>query len=147
MARGTKHFYVVRCGRTPGIYRSWLECNEQVAGFSEAIYKGFKTRKEADIWFQVEEEKNCDFYAVVNGHRSSVYASGTIAGEAMESNPDARVCKHDTKQEDKEYLVKRGIFPEDTCVVQSQFDKYANANFTPNPSAPFNDEFSRLASS
>ena len=48
MARGTKHFYVVRCGRTPGIYRSWLECNEQVAGFSEAIYKGFKKKPTSD---------------------------------------------------------------------------------------------------
>ena len=40
-------FYAVRCGRTPGIYRSWPECNEQVSGFSGAVFKSFALLAEA----------------------------------------------------------------------------------------------------
>ncbi|MCX4326900.1 MAG: ribonuclease H family protein [Lachnospiraceae bacterium] len=40
-------YYVVRNGRTPGIYRTWDECRAQVDGFSGAVYKSFKTEKEA----------------------------------------------------------------------------------------------------
>jgi hypothetical protein len=40
---GRWNFYAVSRGRRVGIYRSWLECEEQVRGFSGAIFKGFKT--------------------------------------------------------------------------------------------------------
>ena len=34
-------------GKTPGIYRSWEECKQQVNGYAKAIYKGFATEAEA----------------------------------------------------------------------------------------------------
>lgn len=34
-------------GKTPGIYRSWKECKQQVNGYAKAIYKGFSTEVEA----------------------------------------------------------------------------------------------------
>jgi ribonuclease HI len=43
-----KNFYAVRNGRTPGIYRSWEECKEQVEGYANAEFKGFATRQEAE---------------------------------------------------------------------------------------------------
>jgi ribonuclease HI len=42
-------FYVVWSGRVPGIYESWEQCREQVDGFPQVKYKGFKTRKMAEI--------------------------------------------------------------------------------------------------
>ena len=41
-------YYAVACGRQPGIYMSWPECNEQVKGFKGAIYKKFDTQQEAE---------------------------------------------------------------------------------------------------
>jgi caulimovirus viroplasmin len=41
-------FYVVWCGRVPGVYTSWDECREQVEGFPGARYKAFASRDEAE---------------------------------------------------------------------------------------------------
>ena len=42
-----KNFYAVKEGRVPGIYKTWAECQEQVNGFSGAVFKGFATEEEA----------------------------------------------------------------------------------------------------
>ncbi|MBI5651055.1 MAG: ribonuclease HI [Chloroflexi bacterium] len=34
-------------GRVPGIYKTWAECEAQVKGFADAIFKGFRTRADA----------------------------------------------------------------------------------------------------
>jgi len=44
-------FYVVKNGRTPGIYTTWAECLRQVDKFSGAVYKSYKTREEAEDAF------------------------------------------------------------------------------------------------
>src|SRR5436190_16155168 len=41
-------FYAVLKGRNPGIYTTWSDTKTQVTGFSGAIYKGFKTKIEAE---------------------------------------------------------------------------------------------------
>ena len=40
--------YVVVKGRNPGIYRTWAECQAEVAGFSGAVFKGYETMEEAE---------------------------------------------------------------------------------------------------
>lgn len=42
-----KNFYAVKIGKTPGVYETWAECQNQIHGFSGAVYKGFSTREEA----------------------------------------------------------------------------------------------------
>ncbi|MFA6188359.1 MAG: ribonuclease H family protein [Sulfuricurvum sp.] len=44
-------YYVVKSGRTPGIYTTWAECLRQVEKFSGAVYKSYKTREEAEEAF------------------------------------------------------------------------------------------------
>ena len=51
-----KKFYVVWQGKTPGIYRTWAECKEQVDGVS-AKYKGFASLAEAEIAFKRGHEE------------------------------------------------------------------------------------------
>ena len=34
-------FYAVAKGKKPGIYKTWKECELQVKGFPEAVYKKF----------------------------------------------------------------------------------------------------------
>ena len=47
-----KKYYVVRNGRTPGIYLSWDDCKAQVEGYSGAQYKGFTNINEAEAYLQ-----------------------------------------------------------------------------------------------
>ena len=44
---GKQKFYVVWVGAKPGIYKTWPECQRQVAGFPKAKYKSFPTLAEA----------------------------------------------------------------------------------------------------
>lgn len=41
-------YYAVHRGRTPGIYSTWKECQEQINGFPYTEYKKFKTIEEAE---------------------------------------------------------------------------------------------------
>ena len=47
MAKKQK-FYVVWKGKMPGVYDSWAACQRQVAGFPNAQYKSYESRKEAE---------------------------------------------------------------------------------------------------
>ncbi len=51
-------FYAIRKGRTNNIIvRTWKECERLVKGYSGAIYKSFKTRKEAESFINVRNRK------------------------------------------------------------------------------------------
>lgn len=45
-----KKFYAVQRGRAPGIYLTWADCEQQVKGFSGAVYKSFPTKEEAQAF-------------------------------------------------------------------------------------------------
>ncbi len=44
----SKKYYAVLKGRKTGIFTTWRDCEEQIDGFSGALYKSFKTRGEAE---------------------------------------------------------------------------------------------------
>lgn len=39
--------YAVACGKNPGIYDSWAECQDQIKGFKGAVFKSFPSKQEA----------------------------------------------------------------------------------------------------
>ncbi|WP_322907513.1 ribonuclease H [Paenibacillus campi] len=41
-------YYVVWEGHQPGVYSSWLECQQQTSGYKDAKYKSYESRAEAD---------------------------------------------------------------------------------------------------
>jgi ribonuclease HI len=45
-------YYVVWKGRRRGVFRTWMECEDQVKGFVGAQYKAFGTRPEAEAAFK-----------------------------------------------------------------------------------------------
>lgn len=45
---GKKRYYVVWNGLVPGIYTTWDECQMQIKGVKQALYKSFATREEAE---------------------------------------------------------------------------------------------------
>ena len=48
MASSDNKYYVVWIGLNPGIYNTWEECKNQVEGWKGAVYKGFKTKEQAE---------------------------------------------------------------------------------------------------
>lgn len=55
----SKHkYYAVAKGHNPGIYSDWLTTNENVKGFSGAVYEGFKTMAEAQQYLDNYNTKN-----------------------------------------------------------------------------------------
>lgn len=58
-AKGSK-FYAVKAGVKPGVYTTWAECQKNVVGFKNAVYKSFATEEEA-IAFVGKEETIASF--------------------------------------------------------------------------------------
>lgn len=54
----TNKYYAVKVGKTPGIYYSWDDCKANVSGYTGALYKSFKTIKEANDYMGIHGENN-----------------------------------------------------------------------------------------
>ena len=46
----SKKYYAVRVGRTTGIFNDWETCKAQVHQYAGAVYKSFKTLKDAELY-------------------------------------------------------------------------------------------------
>lgn len=46
--QGANMYYVVKVGRVKGIYRTWAECQAQVQGYPNAVYKKFPLKTQAE---------------------------------------------------------------------------------------------------
>jgi ribonuclease HI len=60
-----KKYYAVRVGREVGIFESWKECQKQVKGFSNAEFRSFNTKKDAEKWLKIDESSDEDDDVVV----------------------------------------------------------------------------------
>jgi len=76
-------YYAVKVGKKPGIYQSWLECKQQVDGFSGATYKSFSSLKAAEEFLALksssveEDQKNEDEIQ----KKLKVYVDGSYSKE------------------------------------------------------------------
>ena len=92
--RNIMKYYAVKKGRNPGIYTSWDSCLEEVKGYSGAIYKSFKTLKDANEFMTgIKEEIEIgpnSAIAYVDGsynQKLKVYGAGVVyitEGEEIE---------------------------------------------------------------
>ncbi|WEK54738.1 MAG: ribonuclease H family protein [Candidatus Cohnella colombiensis] len=51
-------YYVVWVGKVPGVYTSWSECQEQVNQFTDAKYKSYESKSEAETAYQLGWKKS-----------------------------------------------------------------------------------------
>ncbi len=58
MSASKTTYYAVARGHNPGIYSDWTTANENVKGFSGAVYEGFKTMIEAQQYLDNYNAKN-----------------------------------------------------------------------------------------
>ncbi|NMA86833.1 MAG: RNase H [Tissierellia bacterium] len=86
-----KYFYAVKEGREIGIYNTWSECEEQVKGYSGAVYKKFSNLRDAQNFINGNEEnvegktldsiKENEIIAYVDGSfdiKNKAYSYGVI---------------------------------------------------------------------
>ena len=111
MSKKTK-FYVVWKGRQTGIFSTWESCKEQVDGLTDAQYKSFESREEAEKALQK------GFYQTIKKPKS------THSGASFDQNAIAVDAAWNTKTGDMEYqgvylltgarLFLKGPFPDAT---------------------------------
>lgn len=56
MVKNSK-FYAVKSGRKTGVFTTWEECKEQVQGYSNAVYKSFWSKEEAEEFVGINSDK------------------------------------------------------------------------------------------
>ncbi len=83
-------YYAVRCGRKPGIYKTWEECKEQVYKFSGAEYKSFEILEKAKTYLH---KKNNEILPDACPERNS--GTGATAGSVDFDKAKIRIIKFD----------------------------------------------------
>lgn len=66
----SRRFYVVWTGRSPGIYDSWEECEDQIKNFPGARYKAFPTQEEATMAFRGDPRDELYALRAIASHMS-----------------------------------------------------------------------------
>lgn len=98
-------FYAVKNGRKTGVFLTWDECKDQVAGFKGAVFKSFKTLSEAEVFLgknierAVNIEKVAGVYAYIDGsfdRVNGIYGSGVVIVDGDEKHE----YKHAGNRED-----------------------------------------------
>ena len=95
-----KNYYAVKNGRKLGIYTTWADCQQEIIGFSGAVYKGFETLEEAQ-----EFMKN----AGVNGKRvipkkvveEKSTSTGVFGDAELDGMIDSLILNSDQKKDKK----------------------------------------------
>ena len=96
-------YYSVKNGRVKDIYDNWESCKEQVQGFKGAVFKKFKTKQEALIFLNNQEEilkqdsniyVYCDGSCSHNGKPTAKAGIGIYFGENDPRNISESVNGH-----------------------------------------------------
>lgn len=115
-----KKIYAVKKGKIIGIFKSWDECRDSVAGYPGAEYKGFFTEEEANeylygaekdalnITFEKEEEKLTDqIVAYVDGsfdEKIGKYAFGCVL-----ITPQGKIVRESGNGDNPESIALRNV--------------------------------------
>lgn len=109
------NFYAVKVGRNPGVYRTWDECKKEIAGFSGAVYKKFKTREEALNFINGEKPLNKEVESRdVPDNELVAYVDGSY-------NVKTNVCGYGVV-----LLLKDGVKEHFGRVQRPEYAKYRN---------------------
>lgn len=113
MEPGAQKYYAVRAGVNPGVYLTWPECQEQIAGFRGASYKSFPTREDAEAYvagkktsFTVPGEER--YYAVAIGREPGVYTDWDTASLAIKGWKGPKYKRFDTREDAENYIRAHG---------------------------------------
>jgi ribonuclease HI len=110
-------YYAVRAGKTPGVYLTWKECQEQITGFKGASFKSFFSRRDAEYFAAGREVADSAgagkgteerFYGVAVGHNPGVYETWTAASEQIKDVKGPKYKKFATREEAEQFVRSGG---------------------------------------
>ena len=84
-----KKWYVVWKGLEPGVYKTWLECKQQIDGFENARYKSFETQEQAVEAYRSDSKNYIRKKRTPNVQRypSSIVMQSLAVDAACSGNP------------------------------------------------------------
>lgn len=106
-------FYAVKKGKRPGIYTSWDETKKQVSGFSGAVYKSFKTLKEAEDFIdekEVSEAISKDEYFAIIFTDGGTRNTGNVRGGHVKKTDKAAWAYLIEEKNGKKYDGAAGVY-------------------------------------
>ncbi|TVY36274.1 ATP-dependent DNA helicase [Lachnellula occidentalis] len=149
MARPDKKGYVVYRGRTPGIYRTWEQCNPQVHGFSKAKFQGFESFSEAEAHWAEWQRKTVTKIASATPapgntarmwaqsvHSPTAWIEPSIPQQAQNSVKDASRGWDGTSSDPSQPSSSQPLFYYDPPLPQTRVH-VAAASYTPYTPLPF----------
>jgi ribonuclease HI len=110
-------YYAVRAGKTPGVYMTWKECQDQTTGFKGASYKSFTSKRDADDFVAGKEVASSAgagkgtedrFYGIAVGHNPGVYQTWTAAQEQIRDVKGPKYKKFASREEAEEFVRSGG---------------------------------------
>lgn len=117
--KSKKKFYAVLKGHRPGVYPTWEECRRQVEGYSQAEYKVFVTRKNAEDYLNsnpkhvqkadepvlIETKVTISGFVVASTSRDAamkqvvIYADGACIRNPGPGGYGVKICYKDQRRE------------------------------------------------
>ena len=81
-------FYAVRYGKSPGIYKTWDECKEQVIGVKGSVYKKFNDKKSAEEFIKDQSKtyKNMITNKITDLNQQNKQQNKQLKHKTFESN-------------------------------------------------------------
>ena len=89
-----KKFYAVRKGLRTGIYENWQECQAVIDGYSNAEYKSFSTREEAEQYMGVNCCINEGEMPAVSETKVIAYVDGSYEDKLKKYSFPERLSKN-----------------------------------------------------
>ena len=91
-------YYAVKVGRNPGVYTTWPECQDQVSGFSGAVFKSFTNEAEAKAFVNGQSSNTAASTIKEDSDRIIAYVDGSY-------NNETDYCGYGVYiKDDKEYV-------------------------------------------
>ncbi|XP_068208908.1 ribonuclease H1-like isoform X2 [Palaemon carinicauda] len=118
-------FYAVARGNTPGVYATWPECQDQIAGFKGARYKKFSTMTEAKEFVQ-EHAANCPVVDRRSESEKEDTKKESSNGSEAKSESGAEKRKHsdDEDEETEEGTEKKKLATDDKTKFSTDSDGF-----------------------
>jgi hypothetical protein len=93
-----KWYYAVARGRKPGVYTDWVDAEQQVNGYSGALYKKFRTRSEAQKWVDKHRVKKFEESEEEDGTENEETSEDERPRERSGKKTTSHVCRGETRR-------------------------------------------------
>ncbi|EOU1725868.1 ribonuclease H1 domain-containing protein [Clostridium perfringens] len=119
-------YYVVKNGKKPGIYKEWKDCEKQVKGFPNAIFKSFKNLEEAEEYYGISKKKlNKIAIEELNDDEAIIYVDGSYDNNIKRYGYGAIIFNKNMKKviqgngEEKDLIELRNVAGELKAAINS----------------------------